>query len=463
MNHSEAPAYLPAFISKMKAEGIQPVVTDTFAHYYKQLISGETGLIYDRDIEPVDSNEIEDATRLNEYADAGRRALKNAVMIVLNGGLGTSMGLTGAKSLLEAKTGVTFLEIIVKRAQLGPVKLSMMNSFSTHEDSLSALSRLNPPDFPLIFNQHRFPKILRDGFAPATWPQKLSLEWNPPGHGDIYTALISSGTLQKLLDDGIIYAFIANSDNLCATMDESLLGYFSENRFPFMMEVSERKPVDFKGGHLAKHKNGKFILRETAQCPANELDTSRDIARYRFFNTNNIWINLHSLRDLFEQKGIFHLPMILNPKTLDPRDESSPPVFQVETAMGTAISLFEGSTVVKVPRSRFFPVKKCNELLALRSDCFVLSEEKHLTSNPDRKFETIRINLDPKYYGKIDLFDERFANGAPSLVACESLTIEGDVYFERNVTIKGVVEIKNRSGSRKIIPEGTVIEQDLIL
>ncbi|MEA3435096.1 MAG: UTP--glucose-1-phosphate uridylyltransferase, partial [Thermodesulfobacteriota bacterium] len=399
------------------------------------------------------------------WAAAGKEAFKHAVRITLNGGLGTSMGLTGPKSLIEVKDGKTFLEIILQQAQQCNVKLALMNSFSTHKDTLLALSKIDPLAFPLLFLQHKFPKILQEGLSPATWLKKPELEWNPPGHGDVYTALYTSGMLKTLLDEGIIYAFISNSDNLGAGMDASLLGYFSENKFPFMMEVAEKTPADLKGGHLARQKNGRLILREIAQCHENELSAFEDIRRYRFFNTNNIWINLKFLNDLIEKEKTIRLPMILNPKTLDPRNESSPGVLQVETAMGAAIALFEGATAVKVPRSRFFPVKKCNDLLAVRSDCFVFSKEKNLMINPARvlknKSDTIKINLDPKYYGKIDLLEERFKYDVPSLVDCESLTIEGDVFFQKDVTIKGEVEIKNSKKSRADIKEGLVIEGDL--
>lgn len=457
MKEPDPPKHLPSFILKMEKERIPPVIIDTFSYYYKKILSGETGLVFDKDIKPVDSNEIKDFRHLKDFAPAGRNVLKNAVMITLNGGLGTSMGLTRAKSLLTVKNGKTFLEIILKQAEHYGVKLALMNSFSTHQDTISAISKLNPADFPLVFMQHKFPKILRDGFGPASWPENEQLEWNPPGHGEIYMTLYTSGTLQDLLYNEISYAFISNSDNLGAAMDESLLGYFSENNFPFMMEVAERTPADLKGGHLARYKNGRLILREAAQCPNDELNAFRDIGRYGFFNTNNIWINLHFLKELIEKHKIIHLPMIRNPKPLDPRNEESPAVYQIETAMGAAISLFEGAVATKVPRSRFFPVKKCNDLLAVRSDCFLLSEENDLILNPERKSDTIKINLDPKYYGKIDLFDERFSKGVPSLVDCESFTIEGDVRFEKNVEIKGNVTIKNSRMSQAVIKEGMVV------
>ncbi|MGW8326130.1 MAG: UTP--glucose-1-phosphate uridylyltransferase, partial [Desulfobacterales bacterium] len=279
----------------MERENLHSVVIDTFAHYYKQVVSGVTGLISDKDIQPVTSDNIEDADNIQKYAEAGRQASSNAVMIKLNGGLGTSMGLTRAKSLLKVKNDKTFLEIILKQAENYHVKLALMNSFSTHEDTIDALSEIKPEDSPLLFLQNKFPKILQKNFAPAEWPNNPDLEWNPPGHGDIYSAIYTSGILNTLLNKGIVYAFISNSDNLGATFDESLLGYFAENGFPFMMEVAPRTPSDVKGGHIARHKDGRLILRESAQCPENELSAFQDIKRYGFFNTNNIWINLKAL------------------------------------------------------------------------------------------------------------------------------------------------------------------------
>lgn len=460
--NSDKSNHLPSFISKMESAGLHPVVIDTFTYYYKKVVSGETGLISDRDIMPVSSDEVEDANHIQEYTEAGHEVSSNAVMIKLNGGLGTSMGLTKAKSLLKVKNDKTFLEIILKQAKRCSVKLAFMNSYSTHHDTLAALSMIKTSDSPLLFLQNKFPKIDQENLGPATWPKNPDLEWNPPGHGDIYSAIYTSGMLKSLLKKGIEYAFISNSDNLGATMDESLLGYFAENGFPFMMEVAPRTPSDIKGGHIARHTNGRLILRESAQCPQDEMDAFKDIKRYRFFNTNNIWINLKALEKLIEKRGTVNLPMIRNSKTLDPRDGNSPKVFQIETAMGAAISLFEGASAIRVPASRFFPVKKCNDLLAVRSDRFVFSKENNLILNPKIGSQTIAIDLDQKYYGKIDLFDERFVDGIPCLIDCESLTIDGDVRFAKNVTIKGRVVIKNIGKSQAVIREGMVVDEDLI-
>jgi len=464
---TDVTAYLPAFISKMKSEGLPPLVIDTFADYYGKVIKGDTGMVYDRDIQPVRPDEIGDFHNLSKYANAGIGVFHQTVRIVLNGGLGTSMGLTCAKSLIDIRDGMSFLYIIMRQAENSEVALAFMNSFNTHDDTMAALIKLKPPTLPYTFLQHKFPKILQKDYSPASWPKNPKLEWNPPGHGDVYTALLTSGMLDSLLADGIIYAFISNSDNLGARLDESLLGYFAHHRFPFMMEVAQRTPVDRKGGHLARHKNGRFILREAAQCPQNEQDMFQDILRYQYFNTNNIWINLKALKMRFDQQKIIHLPLILNPKTLDPRDKSSPAVYQIETAMGAAISLFEGATAINVPRTRFYPVKTSSDLLTVRSDCFVYNIDESLRINPIRfkrnKPGVTKVDLDLKYYGKIDDLEKRFRNGIPSLVDCDALTIEGDVLFEKDVTIRGSVTIKNTQPTQAIIKEGAVIDQDLFL
>lgn len=457
------PGRLPEFIAKMNEAGLAPIVIDTFAYYYDKVVTGETGMIRDAEIEALKETDIPRYEDLAAYEDAGRAAFSRSVRIILNGGLGTSMGLTGPKSLLPVKNGRSFLELLLSQSGRHNITLALMNSFSTHAATLEALEQVRPGKMPLCFLQHKFPKILRDGFGPAVWPQNPELEWNPPGHGDIYTALETSGMIDRLLEAGIVYAFISNSDNLGASMDERLLGYFAEKGLPFMMEAARRTPADVKGGHLARAVTGGLLLRESAQCPKEELDAFRDISRYRFFNTNNLWVNLAYLKTLItENKGV-RLPMILNPKNLDPRDKASPGVFQVETAMGAAIALFDGASAVCVPRSRFFPVKKCNDLLVVRSDYVMLSDDDRMDLNPDRRSEDLKVSLDPEFYEKIDSFEARFPEGAPSLSACESLSVHGDVRFEANVVIRGHAVITHRPPAQAVVRKGTVIEGSLNL
>jgi UTP--glucose-1-phosphate uridylyltransferase len=454
--------HLSAFRRKMEAAGLQPLVLDTFANYYRQVCSGARGFIPDNDILPVMPEDIDHYRDLATYRDTGRKAARKAVHITLNGGLGTSMGLTGAKSLLPVHKGRSFLEIILKQTAASGARLCLMNSFNTEAETQAALQGINPDPHPLSFRQHQFPKILQDTLAPADWPANRDLEWNPPGHGDVYSALFTSGMLQRLLDDGIRYAFIANCDNLGASLDPVLLGYFVSQGFPFLMEVAPKTRADVKGGHLARKKEGGLLLREVAQCPEDELEVFKDIARYRYFNTNNIWVDLQHLVERLQRLGIVDLPMIVNPKTLDPRDSQSPLVYQVESAMGAAIALFDEAAAVEVPRSRFFPVKKCSDLLALRSDLFTIDQNGGVLWHSNQPLVAaagkLTIELDPRFYAKIDQFEARFAEGIPSLVDCESLVVKGDVRFGRDVHLKGRVVIVNPKDEQTAIAAGSIIE-----
>jgi UTP--glucose-1-phosphate uridylyltransferase len=459
------------FAEKMEKDGLPPLVINTFRHYYTLLVRGETGLITRAGIDPAQEGEVADAEKLSGLTEAGRAALEKLVVIKLNGGLGTSMGLSRTKSLLEVKNHLAFLDIIVRqilthRRKRGvTLPIVLMNSFNTEADTQEVLSSYKAlaTEIPLTFLQHKFPKVFQDGFAPAIWPSDPDMEWNPPGHGDIYTALVTSGMLQMLLDAGILYAFISNSDNLGAVVDETILGYFAQNNFPFMMEVADRTEADSKGGHLARLKNGRLTLREIAQCPENETEEFQDINVYGYFNTNTIWVNLLALKALLEaHHHVIHLPMIRNPKTVDPKDDTTPRVYQLETAMGSAISIFDGARAIRVPRTRFAPVKKCQDLLALWSDCYVLTEDYYVIQNPRRRLDALVIRLDSRYYKKIDQLKARFPHGAPSLLDCVSLEVHGDVVFGKGVIVRGKVVIANRSDSQVIIADGRVIEEDVV-
>jgi UTP--glucose-1-phosphate uridylyltransferase len=468
---SKIAAQFQPFARKMEKDGLPAVVVHTFRRYYALLVQGETGLIIKEDIDPVREGEFADAEKLSGLKEVGQAALEELVVIKLNGGLGTSMGLSRAKSLLEAKDGLTFLDIIAKQILTHKHKLGVnfpvvfMNSFNTEADTREALSLYGElgTEIPLTFLQHKFPKVSQDGLTPAAWPPNPDMEWNPPGHGDIYTALVTSGMLQQLIGAGIRYAFISNSDNLGAVVDETILGYFVENSLPFMIEVADRTEADSKGGHLARLENGRLTLREIAQCPENEREEFQDTNLYRYFNTNTIWINLLALEGLLESHdNVIHLPMIRNPKTIDPKDESTPRVYQIETAMGSAVSLFDGATAIRVPRTRFAPVKKCQDLLVVWSDCYLLTDDYFVIQNPKRRIGPLTVRLDSKYYKKIGQLKARFPYGAPSLVDCESLDVEGDILFGNNVVIKSKVVIANHSDQQVAIADGSVIEKDLV-
>ena len=434
---------LRAASEKMRADGVADAAIDVFAHYYRELEAGASGMLPEADIEPV--ADLPRAEDLPDPPDGGKDALGRTVMIKLNGGLGTSMGMTRAKSLLEVKDGLTFLDIIVRQTQQLGVPLALMNSFATSEETMGFLRERYPDADVREFLQNKEPKLLVDDLAPAEWPADPELEWAPPGHGDIYVALQASGMLRSLLDDGYDAAFVSNSDNLGAVLDPTLAAAFLNADAPFLMEVVPRTKADRKGGHLARRReDGRLVLRETAQTPEEDREALQDVGRHRYGNTNNLWVNLVALdRVLRERSGVLGLPMIVNRKTVDPSDQSSPEVFQLETAMGAAIEVFEGAEAIEVSRTRFAPVKTTNDLLVLRSDFYVLTEDVHVVPADGREPGSIFVDLDPDHYKLLGDFDARFPAGPPSLVRASRFVVRGDVTFGPDVAVEGETELES--------------------
>jgi UTP--glucose-1-phosphate uridylyltransferase len=446
-----------AATDKMRAEGLSDAAVETFAHYERLLREGEQGMLPESSLEPLDS--LPDAEELPASDGA---ALQHAVVLKLNGGLGTSMGMTTAKSLLEVKDGLTFLDVIVRQIlhlrerHDAPVPLLLMNSFATQEDTLAALERypdLAVDGLPLDFLQDKEPKLLADSHEPVEWPADPALEWAPPGHGDVYTALEGSGVLGELLERGYRYLFLSNSDNLGAVLDPRILDWFAREELPFLSESTDRTQSDRKGGHLARRRDdGGLVLRETAQTPDEDREAFEDVSRHRFFNCNNIWVDIRALeRTLSERGGVLGLPMIVNRKTVDPNDSSSPAVLQLETAMGAAIGVFEGAGALRVPRSRFTPVKTTSDLLVVRSDAYRMGEDWTVSTVRDHP---PMVELDPDHYKLLGDFEPRFPDGPPSLVEAERLTVEGDVTFGRDVKVRGEVKLV---GPRRV-DDGELLE-----
>ncbi|MEA2364169.1 MAG: UTP--glucose-phosphate uridylyltransferase [Thermoleophilaceae bacterium] len=448
---------MSAAVDKMRAEGLPEIAIETFAHYEQLLRAGEQGVVRESEIEP-----LADLPDASELPDADGTALDQVVVLKLNGGLGTSMGMTRAKSLIEVKDGLSFLDIIVRqvlhlRERHGArVPLLLMNSFATRDDTLAALERypeLAVDDLPLDFVQGKVPKLRADDLEPVEWPADPALEWAPPGHGDVYTSLATSGMLEELLRRGYRYLFLSNSDNLGAVLDPRILSWFAAEGLPFLAESTDRTESDRKGGHLARRRDdGGLVLRETAQTAEEDLPAFEDIERHRFFNCNNIWVDLRALeRALEERDGVLGLPMIVNRKTVDPTDPSSPPVLQLETAMGAAIGVFEGAAALRVPRTRFAPVKTTNQLLVVRSDAYALADD--WTVRPAGEGIPV-VKLDERYYKLLADFEARFAGGPPSLRECRRLEVDGDVSFGRSVAVKGEVRLEGPLS----VPDGAVLE-----
>lgn len=450
-------------LDRLRADGAAPATVANFRRALDLLASGDAGLIPEAAIEPVEA--VQDYEGLEPGGEEGLELLDRTVVIKLNGGLGTSMGMSGPKSLLEVKDGLSFLDIAARqvlalRESGGDPRLPLvlLDSFRTAEPSVELLKGLGglSAGLPADFLQGRVPKLLDDGsLAPVSWPSEPELEWSPPGHGDLYPSLVGSGLLGQLREEGYRYAFVSNADNLGAVVDTSILRWLAGGDVPFAMEVARRTEADRKGGHIARRNDGSLVLREIAQTPDGDLEAFGDIDRHRFFNTNSIWLDLDALAGVLGDDGVIELPLIVNRKTVDPADPTSPAVVQMETAAGAALSAIPGAQAILVPRSRFMPVKTTDDLLVLRSDAYRLEGDFRMKFAGDPGLGPAVVELDPAYFRMIDDFEVRFAGGAPSLLRCRRLTVRGDVRFEPDVEIVGEVTVEAEPGERRVVAAGT--------
>ncbi len=458
MKHNDVVA---ASVAKMESAGLPAGAVKSFAVAVEQVLRGSTGLVPEVSIEPV--------VRVPDYAEvAGELAqpeqLARLCVIKLNGGLGTSMGLDRAKSLIEVKDGRNFLDFIAsqilwlrgREGGRGP-RFLLMNSFSTRRDSLEHLARYPDlaADGELDFLQNKVPKLRAETLEPVDWPANPDLEWCPPGHGDLYASLQGSGLLDRLIEAGVEFLFVSNSDNLGATVDRGLLRYFAESGLSFLMEVASRTPSDRKGGHLARRcSDGRLLLREVAQCPEADSEEFQDIGRHCYFNTNNLWLRTKDLRAaLTAGGGALPLPLIRNEKTVDPKDPASPAVLQLESAMGAAIECFEKAGAVRVPRSRFAPVKTTGDLLALRSDAYRVTEDLRLVLVDGRHGVPPEVVLDNRHYKLVAGLESGFP-AAPSLEGCERFEVRGPWRFGPGVICRGHVVFLNEGKAVAPAPAG---------
>jgi UTP--glucose-1-phosphate uridylyltransferase len=454
---------LKAAEQKMRDAGHSDEAIRAFRSAYERLVGGDSGMMPTDELEPA--TDVPSLDELPEGDPAG--ALEQFAVIKLNGGLATTMGLRSPKSLLEAREGRTFLDIIIGqtlalRRRFGVrLPLELMDSEATRDETLAALAKhpeLFSEGIAPDFMQSMIPKLDAESYAPVSWSDEPSLEWNPPGHGDIYGALRRSGMLATLLEQGFRYAMISNSDNLGATLDPRIAAFVAAEEIPFLMEVFEGTEADRKGGHIARRRaDGQLVLREVAQTPDDDQESFRDYRRWRYYNSNTLWVDLSVLDELLEQSGgVLALPLIINRKTVDPRDKSSPAVIQLESAMGAAIGSFPGARLLLVPRTRFVPVKTTDDLLVLRSDVYEIDDDMVLRPVPERADSLPFVELDGDYYKLLDDFEARFPDGAPSLRDAERLVVHGDVTFGGDIVVRGAVEID--ADEPKRLEPGTVLE-----
>lgn len=391
----------------------------------------------------------EDETKTKELLD-------KLVVLKLNGGLGTTMGCTGPKSVIEVRNGLTFLDLIVMQienlnSKYGcKVPLVLMNSFNTHDDTLKIVEKYTNSNVDIhTFNQSQYPRLVVEDFLPLPCKGQTGKDgWYPPGHGDVFPSLKNSGKLDLFLSQGKEYIFVANSDNLGAIVDLKILSHLVQNKNEYCMEVTPKTLADVKGGTLISYE-GKVQLLEIAQVPDEHVSEFKSIEKFKIFNTNNLWVNLHAIKRLVEADAL-KMEIIPNPKEVD-----GVKVLQLETAAGAAIRFFDNAIGINVPRSRFLPVKATSDLLLVQSDLYTVVNG-FVIRNPVRNNPANpTIELGPEFK-KVSNFLSRFKT-IPSIIELDSLKVTGDVWFGAGVALKGKVTISAKSGAKLEIPDGAVI------
>ncbi|OZG59968.1 UTP--glucose-1-phosphate uridylyltransferase [Bifidobacterium lemurum] len=458
-----------ASAAKMRDAGMSEMAISQFKRLYDVWRHEEaSSWIREEDVEPLNGvpsfHDVYETINHDKAVDA----FAKTAFLKLNGGLGTSMGLDCAKSLLPVRRHkakqVRFIDIILgqvlsTRARLGvELPLTLMNSFRTSEDTMKVIQqnrKFVQDDIPVEIIQHVEPKLSEATGEPVSFPENPELEWCPPGHGDLFSTIWESGLLDALEAKGFKYLFISNSDNLGARPSRTLAQHFENTGAPFMVEVATRTYADRKGGHIVRDKvTGRLMLREMSQVHPDDKADAQNIKKHPYFNTNSIWVRIDALKDkLAECDGVLPLPVIRNRKTVDPTNPDTEAVIQLETAMGAAINLFNGAICVQVDRMRFLPVKTTNDLFIMRSDRFHLTDTYEME---DGNYQFPNVELDQRYYKNIHDFDERFPYAVPSLAAANSVTIRGDWTFGRDVIMFADATLED-TGKPSYVPNGEYV------
>ncbi|MEQ2174185.1 UTP--glucose-1-phosphate uridylyltransferase, partial [Goodea atripinnis] len=395
--------------------------------------------------------------------DSVADSLNKLVVVKLNGGLGTSMGCKGPKSLISVRNENTFLDLTVQQIE--------GCNFANHAVVFENVTAVNGRRWKShLFThdqsatQNLYPRMHKESLLPVAANLSMTGQnadgWYPPGHGDIYASFYNSGLLDQLIAQGKEYIFVSNIDNLGATVDLHILHHLvsqpNGKGCEFVMEVTDKTRADVKGGTLIQYE-GKLRLLEIAQVPKAHVDEFKSVSKFKIFNTNNLWISLPAIKRLQEQNAM-DMEIIVNPKNLVSKalncafktPTSHPVIFpfpphpqtldgglnviQLETAVGAAIKCFDNALGINVPRSRFLPVKTTSDLLLVMSNLYSL-EAGCLTMSPKREFPTTPHVKLGSSFTKVQEYLTRFES-IPDMLELDHLTVSGDVTFGKNVSLK---------------------------
>lgn len=472
---------IPDDIKEGKNRFVQQL--QAFQCLFKRFIESTEDFVWEK-ISLLPESDIKLYSDLPEPTDPAviREYLNKLVVIKLNGGLGTSMGCTGPKSLISVRDDLTFLDLTIQQIEnLNKtygcnIPLVLMNSFNTHEETLKVLQKYQKVQVEIeTFVQSMYPRLNRESLLPIVKnvdpllltgsiksgnfdrPAVDLSGWYPPGHGDLYRRFCDSGLAEKMRKAGKEWLFISNIDNLGACVDLNILNFLSSNPSSapgFVMEVTDKTRADVKGGTLVVYE-GRLRLLEIAQVPKEHVDEFTSVRKFQIFNTNNLWAKLSEVQELVRTNQMT-MEIICNPKTLD----SGLNIIQLEEAAGAAIRNFKSAIGINVPRSRFLPVKTTSDLLLLMSNLYTF-ENGSIYMSPKRSFPSVPLVKLGDEFKKVKDFLLRFSS-IPDLLELDTLTIAGNVFIGPNVCLKGSVIIIANHGEKICIPKGSELENKIV-
>ncbi len=313
------------------------------------------------DLPPAGSAEADHLIRLGLDA----LAQGQLAFVVLAGGMATRMGGV-VKALVEALDGRSFLDLRLaenstwSQRAAREVPLWLMTSHATDARLRDALGRHLAGDRLTTFRQNLSLRLAADGSIFRTADGSPSLY--APGHGDLPEALGRAGLLRRFVERGGKYVWIANVDNLGASIDPLILGWHIHHGAPVSVEVVDKVGSD-KGGIPVRWNNRPVILEEF------RLPREFDPTGVRVFNTNTFVVDAHRLATLD-----FTFTWVQVKKKVDGAE-----AIQFERLLGEITTALE-TRFLRVPRegaaSRFLPVKDNDELANRRNEIRAVAQAR---------------------------------------------------------------------------------------
>jgi UTP--glucose-1-phosphate uridylyltransferase len=337
-------------------------------------------------VEPPSPGDIADAPLPgspdhDRLTGAGLAALRRGELAfcVMAGGMATRMGGV-VKALVEAFDSHTFLELrLAENASWShradsPIPLWLMTSEATDEPIRAELSRLGAAPHVATFAQDIGLRLTREGrlmLDEAGLPSTYAT-----GHGDLPDALRRSGLLSAFVARGGRYVWIANLDNLGATIDAAMLGAFIERDVDVMVEVAPKAPGDRGGIPVwadAYEPDGR-ASRRLQVLEEFRLPESFDASTVPVFNTNTFLVRAPALLETRVRWNWFEVEKKVGGAT----------AVQFERLLQELTAAMP-SAYVRVPRdgkaSRFLPIKDHDDLRARRDDIRAVAKERGMVGS----------------------------------------------------------------------------------